>query len=294
MASAEDIPPGGEGKIQVAYKTGKKFGKKTQTITVSTNDPKNKTIRLKVIADIQAKLVVEPGRINFGKLKKGVRSPEKYVSLSGTEKASSKIISVSTKNSHIKAEVVPSEAEDKDHDQKIIVAVLPDMKVGRFNEWVTVNTDHQENKTLRFHVYGEVVGNITVIPPHLSFGIFRKGGIYDKRLRLKAAPDVVFQVLDVQSTNPDLVPRVIPIKEGKEYLVKVTLKESFDTGSLSGKVIIKTDDPEQETIEVKVSGRAFIEKTHEKATSEGSWEINRHNKLPSAAKTEANPRNQQD
>lgn len=294
MVSAEDIPPGGEGQIKVAYKTGKKFGEKSQTITVSTNDPKNKTVRLTVIADIQAKLVVSPSRINFGKLKKGVQSSEKYVSLSGTEKAISKIVSVSTKNSHIKAEVVPSEAEDNKPDQKIKVVVLPDMKVGRFNDWVTVNTDHEENKTLKFQVYGEVVGDITVIPPYLSFGIFRKGGKYDKTLRLKAAPGVIFKVLDVQSTNPDLVPRVIPIKEGTEYLVKVTLKESFDTRLLAGKVIIKTDDQEQQTIEVKVTGRAFIEKTLNKTDSEGSWEMNKDKKLSTAIKKEASPKNQED
>lgn len=202
-------------------------------------------------------MAVEPNRIYFGRITKGAKTPERHVILAGIDKDITKIESVISKNNHIKAEVVLPEVEGKDKDQRIKVTVLPGMKIGRFREKITVNTDHKEKNELTFYVSGEIVGNITVIPPYLSFGIFRKGGKYKKNIRLKAAPGVAFKVLDVKSTTPDLTPKLIAVNEGTDYLVNVYLKESFDKNILNGKITITTDDKEQEQIIIMVSGRAY-------------------------------------
>ncbi len=203
-------------------------------------------------------------RIYFGRLRKGSPSPEKHVRLIGNDSNITKIQSVISRNSYVKAEVVPSESEDKDVEQRIKVTILPGLKVGRFNESITVNTDHKEKKKLTLRVSGEIVGNIIVLPPRISFGVFRKGGKYNKTTRLKAAPGVDFKVLDVKSTIPGMTPEVTTIKEGTEYLVKVSISESFDKEILNGIIMITTDDKEQETISVRVSGRTFIEKPKKK------------------------------
>jgi hypothetical protein len=202
-------------------------------------------------------LAIEPTRIYLGRISKDANTPERHVILAGIDKDITKIESVISKNSHIKAEVVLPEFDGKDKNHRIKVAVLPGMKIGRFREKITVNTDHKELKKLTFYVSGEVVGNITVIPPYLSFGIFRKGGKYNKNIRLKAAPGVSFKVLDVNSATPDLNPKLIVVNEGTDYLVKVYLEEGFDKNTLNGKITITTDDKEQERIFIKVSGRAY-------------------------------------
>jgi hypothetical protein len=149
------------------------------------------------------------------------------------------------------------ETENKNKSQKIKVTVLPGMKVGRFNEVITIHTDHKEKKKLTFYVSGEITGNITVLPSRISFGMFKKGGKYEKRIRLKAAPGVVFNVLDVKSTTTGLTPKMVTVKEGTEYLVRVSMEEDFDKDILNEKITITTDDKEQEIIVVKVSGRGY-------------------------------------
>ncbi|MBW1852589.1 MAG: DUF1573 domain-containing protein, partial [Deltaproteobacteria bacterium] len=205
MASAKEIPPGGEGKIAVTFKTGKKSGKRSQPVTVYTDDPVQPTVRLKVVVDIQVALATKPGRIYFGRMKKGAPSSSKYVSLIGTDKDITKITSVVSNNKYIKVEEEPPDAVGENKDKKIKITVLPGMKVGTFREKIVVNTDHNKMKQLLIHIQGNIVGNITVIPPYLYFGIFKKGETYARTIRLKAAPGVSFKVLDVRSTTPDLI-----------------------------------------------------------------------------------------
>lgn len=52
MVSANDIPPGGEGKITVIYKTKTRCGTDKQRVTIETNDPASPVIPLEVAADL--------------------------------------------------------------------------------------------------------------------------------------------------------------------------------------------------------------------------------------------------
>jgi hypothetical protein len=261
LASAKDIPPGGEGKIKVTYKTGKKIGKKTQGISVYTNDPEKKVVQLKLTVDIQAVLAVEPDRIYFGVLRKGQKSEEKSVVLQGTAKDVTRILSATAENVFIRAEAVPTEVKEGENKGQIIkVSVLPGMKLGRFNERITVQTDHKEVKSLFFYVGGMVVGDITAFPPNVSFGMFRKGGRYDKIVRVIGAPGVTFHVVEAKSSSPGLVPTVAAIKEGAEYRISVTLMDTFEKDILREKILIMTDLKDQEPIEIGVFGQAFSER----------------------------------
>ena len=53
LLAKKEIPAGGEGKIEVTLKTGKRKRKLVKYISVYTNDPKNKKIKLKLIANIK-------------------------------------------------------------------------------------------------------------------------------------------------------------------------------------------------------------------------------------------------
>ena len=224
-----------------------------KTITVKTNDPEQKTVKLKVSTDIQVILALKPSRINFGRLQKD-KFPTKYALLKGTDKDKIKITSVKSDNDYIKVETNLSGFEN-DKKKQIKINVLPGIKVGRLRDKITINTDHEKIKKLTLYVHGEVVGNIIVNPKYLSFGMLKKGKKLEKTVKLKASSDSSFKVLDVKSTIPELVTKVETIKEGKEYIVKVLIKENIDKDILNGKIKIKTDDKDQEQIEVKVFGR---------------------------------------
>ncbi len=255
MASSKEIPPGGEGKIDVKYKTSTKIGSKTQTISVHTNDPEQKVVKIKLKMNIHAVLAIQPHRMRFGQLRKGTDYPVQYASLIGSEKGRAKIISAKSKNEYIAVETGVFESGNNTEEQ-VKVTVLPGMRVGQFSDQIKIKTDYKKMKDLKIYVSGEVVGNIILSRKHLSFGLFKKGGRYEKSIRLTAAQGVSFKVLDVKSSIPGLHTKVITIQEGSRYKINAYIEKDFKADSLDGKIQIVTDDENQKTIEINVFGKA--------------------------------------
>jgi len=253
LASAKEIPPGGEGKIDATLRTGARGGKTTKTITVTTNDPDQRTTQLKLSAEVQVALALEPYLINFGRFKKG-EAPVRYVSVIGDDKDSAKIISAEAKQKSLKVELNPKGFENNKHS-RIKISVLPDMKVGQFRDVIAVTTDHKANKNMNISVFGEVIGDIVVTPRSFSFGFFERGKAPEKIVTLKANPPATFKVLKAESTSPEVTVENVTVKEGVEYQIKARIKDTFDKDSLRGNIVITTDNKEQPTIEIMYFGR---------------------------------------
>ena len=253
MASAKEIPPGGEGKIDATLRTGARGGKTTKTITVTTNDPDQRTTQLKLSAEVQVALALEPYLINFGRFKKG-EAPVRYVSVIGDDKDSVKIISAEAKQKSLKVELNPKGFENN-KDNRIKISVLPDMKVGQFRDVIAVTTDHKANKNMNISVFGEVIGDIVVTPRSFSFGFFERGKAPEKIVTLKANPPATFKVLKAESTSPEVTVENVTVKEGVEYQIKARIKDTFEKDSLRGNIVITTDNKEQPTIEIMYFGR---------------------------------------
>lgn len=254
MASAQEIPPGGEGNIDVTFKTGSsRGGKLEKTITVTTNDPGQQTIRLKVSAEVKVVLDTNPSRLSFGQIKKGGEAV-RYAALTGSDKDSVKITSVESNNQYLKVDT-NLKGFESDKQKQIRVSLRPGMKIGRFNERVILHTDHKERKDLTLYVMGEIVGNIVVTPNFLHFGMFEHGKSIERIITVRAAADNTFKVLEIKSTVPDVVTGLETVRPGKEYRIRATLKESFAGDILRGQLLIKTNDKDQGMIEVNVFGR---------------------------------------
>jgi len=254
LASAEQIPPGGEGKIDVTFKVGSRAGKQQKSISVATNDPEHKNIQLTVSADVKVVLNLEPSRVNFGSIQKKAKAAPQYLSLTGSDAGKVKITSIKSENSFLKIET-SNKGFDGDQSKKIKVTVQPGMKVGKFREQITVYTDHEALKELSFYVFGEVMGNIEVKPRYLSFGTIEQGKPIEGKVSVKALGDAKFKVVGVQSPIPELTTKVETVKKGKEYIVHVRVQEDFSGDVLKGNLTIQTDDKEEDKIDVRVYGR---------------------------------------
>lgn len=254
MASAKEIPPGGEGKIDVTFKVGSNAGKRQKTINVTTNDPDQKTVSLNVSADVKVVLNLEPARVNIGNIPKKTKTAPYYVSLTGSDADKVKISSIKSENQFIKVET-NSKGFENDKNKKIKVTILPDIKVSRLREKVIVYTDHASVKELTFYVYGEVTGNINVTPKYLSLGTVGEGKPTEGKINVTARGDAKFKIVGVQSSMPEVEATVETVKKGKEYVVTARVKEDFTGDVIKGNLTIQTDDKEEDKIEVRVYGR---------------------------------------
>jgi len=220
---------------------------------------------------ILAILAIEPNHISFGRLRRGTQYPEKYASLIGLEKNNTQILSATSRNKNVKVETGVFKTEDG-IEKQIKVTLLPEMKMGSFSEPINIETDHEKIKDLKLYISGEIIGDIILNSRFISFGAVRRGGKYERSIRLTAAPGITFKVLDVHSTVPGIHTKVQTIREGIYYRISACIEEDFSEDSMNGKIIITTDDKSQATIEVGILGKVFDVKSLEPPTPGGARE----------------------
>jgi hypothetical protein len=254
LASAKEIPPGGEGKIDVTFKTGAgSGGKREKHITVTTNDPEQKTVNLTISAEVVEKLGISPNRVNFNQVKKG-KEHVRYASVAGEDKDKTKLTGSESSNPNIKIEISPK-GFDEDPYRQIKVILMPTIRMGRFFDKVTIHTDHKDMKDIQFDVIGDVTGDVAVMPNQLHFGLFQKGKQSERVIMLKAMEDITFKVLEIKSTIPEVTTSIETVEAGRQYRVHAQLNEGFAGESIKGSLIIKTDLKEDSTIEIDIAGR---------------------------------------
>ncbi len=243
---------------------GSKSGKRTKTINVFTNDPENKTVKLKISADVNIVLAASPNRLYFGSFKKG-ETPIKYITLEGKDSVKTKITKVETagKNKSFKIDIA-AESTVEIQSKKIMLTALPDLKVGKLRERIIIHTDHEKIKKLTVYVNGEVKGNINIKPQYLSLGVLEKGKKVAKTIKLDASEGTSFKVLKVSSTESEIETEIETVEEGKTYRIKVSPIEGYTKNILKGDILIKTDNKEQKEIKVKFFGRFKSGKSRKK------------------------------
>ena len=267
LVSGKEIPPGQTGTIDVTFNTGLRQGKNEKTITVTSNDPRNHNVTLKISANIEVLLTIQPQQLMLGQVKKD-ETVVRFAGLSGNDKDSTKITSAESSNKFIQVVLNPMGFDN--HPEKTIkVTLLPGIKPGRFQERITLTTDHPSIKTLTLPVIGEVIGNIIVTPQTLSFGILQKGQYVDRAINLKATGKHSFKVVRADTGNPAIAASIEKVSGGREYNIKISVDQSTATPGtiLRGKIVITTTDKEQQTIEVPYWGRIARENTSHNGTN---------------------------
>jgi hypothetical protein len=253
LASAKEIPPGGEGKIDVTFKTGPGSGKREKHITVTTNDPAQQNINLTISADVVEALGIAPDRVNFNQVKKG-QEHVRYATITGDDKDKTKLTGSESANPNIKVEINPKGYDD-DKYRQIKVILLPTMRTGRFFDRIAIHTDHKDMKDIQLDVVGDVTGDVSVVPKQLHFGLFQKGKQVDRVISIKAIEDITFKILEVKSPIPDVTTTLETVEAGKEYRVRAQLKDSYAGDTIQGKLLIKTDLKQDPIIEIELAGR---------------------------------------
>jgi hypothetical protein len=107
---------------------------------------------------------------------------------------------------------------------------------------------------LEIALFGTVLGDIVLNPPQVSFGIVGHHATATQFVRLTNSGGRNVNVLRLSSTNQAVTAAVEPITPGKEYRITLQLRPNTPDGALRGSLAIKTDDPEQQTLQVPFYG----------------------------------------
>jgi len=251
--SNREVPPGGEGSIEVTFNTGTYRGQKSKTVRVETNDPDETNITLTVSAFIEVDFDVNPRSINVGRLHKNAEFT-KRIDVEGKDLSTLQLTEVKSSNEFVKAEIV---IVDKDGQKvpAVDVIVKPGLPVGRIRENVTIKSNRESTPEISVGVYGEILGDISFTPQRVHFGYFPKGQEPERTVNLDIIPEnLTFKITEVQDTSGVVKTAVETVEDGRHYKINLKVVPEFDQRRLSGKLLVKTDFPGQEIIEIPLFG----------------------------------------
>lgn len=243
------LAPGEESDIAVTFDTISEKGPSTRTITVVTNDPKQRQLELTLKGDLRAQVEAAPPFVAFGIVKHGVEKTSRITIADLVNDKELQVGPVTNSSTNVKVSQEPR--TDGKPGAMLTVTVLKSMPVGPFDDTIKVTTSRAP---LNIAVYGTVTGDLTVSPAQVSFGIVPHHQSALRIVRLTNAGGQAINVLGVTSSNQSVTAAIEPIKAGKEYKVTLELRPNTPDGALRGAIAIRTDDPQETTVNVPFYG----------------------------------------
>lgn len=221
-------------------------GKLEKTVVVYSNDPAKPQFELKIRANVEVLLSLDPDKLVLRPLLKGSRA-EHTVKLAGKLAEQAKILSVESNRPELKAELA------KEPDGKVVIKIVyqaPD-KPERFSANVAVKTDQEAAKELKFFFSAEVTGDLILSAPFVMFTAFDAGKAPESTLTVRSLGGKPFKIKKVEDSNGAVTAQVTA--QGVEQQLKLTLTKA--PGAPRGTLKIHTDRADQPILEAQYNVR---------------------------------------
>src|SRR5947199_2854938 len=242
LASVSEIPPGGEGRVNIVRDTTRITGHTTKVITVYTNDPGAPSAGLALNGSVTTDIVAAPSPLYLGKLRRGEAVEREIRVTPGRPGASYEVTAVEHTNPALRTslERLPDGA-----GQRIVVTLEPHMPLGRFNDQLVLRTTSPRQSSLGVSVFGSVEGDVVVLPPQVTFGLARPGMTTERDLYIRNRGTHPLAVTAVSVPQRIVSYRLDTVQEGQEYRLTLRLRDGLPPGKVEGAVEIFTDHPDE-------------------------------------------------
>src|SRR5438128_2170888 len=131
LASAPDIPPGGEGRVNVVLDTARIVGHTTKVVTLYMNDPAAPSAGLALDGTVATDIVASPSPLYLGKLRRGEAVEPEIRVTPGRVDATYEGTTVEQTNPAVRTSL---ERLPDGSGQRIVVTLAPHVPLGRFND----------------------------------------------------------------------------------------------------------------------------------------------------------------
>jgi hypothetical protein len=252
------IAPGQTGKVHAVVDTTTFNGPIAKGVTVYTNDAENPKIELTIRAKVEPYINVKPGYARYitvkgesqGTIAQTLWAPD------GTPfevvKAESPLPGLNL--AYREATESERQPDGKGKQWRVEMTLGDAARVGPIADYVTITTNHPKQKVVQIPVSGFVRPVIAVTPPVADFGQIQLQEPLRKALNLRNFATESINITGVKSSIPGVDAQLEPLEPGREYQVRVTLKPELGKGPFNGKLMVTTDSPKTQVIEVEVKG----------------------------------------
>jgi len=258
LVSAKRIAPGEEGEIHTTFDSSGRLGKTHKKVTVWSNDPDTPKVTLTLSGIVWSEVEVAPRRIGFGHVDRGENGngvriwKEVHVRFPTNPKLYVKEAVVPS--NAVEVEVMPRDTEDSGEDM-VRIGITPEAPIGLLTEEITIFTTSKLKPKVSVWVHANVQGNLVVAPRSLALRVSKKDTSYVRQVFVWKKGKKDLRVVAVEDRTGMFTADVVEVKPGEKYRVDLTLKADAKVGPIKGKVIVRTNDPEEPVVEISVYGR---------------------------------------
>ena len=249
----EVIPPGQEGSITLEVLGEKVSGSWRKSATVHTNDPRHPRLTISMGGTTISHVDVAPKRVYLRGMFGEQVSADIKIS-SDEKKKDLAVLEVSSNiDDKITYEIV---ADNQPGHYKVRLYKNP--KLPTLNTWgsvfITTNSEHTPEKVVQVNIVTR--GAIIVQPSTLNFGSVRMTSPTPvEKIITVSKIKGSFQIRDVAFSSGFFNASISPVEEGKKYRIRVNFSPGSEQTSYVDEMIIKTDDPQEPSIRVRLIAR---------------------------------------
>jgi len=240
------IEPGKEGKIEAELRTAGFRGAQIKTIQVTSNDPDNPNLTLRLTTTIRVAIEVKPSEQIPIVLKTDAPTVQEAEIVSNTDEP--------LEVQEVRVNVPFARAETQKIDDKrtkVIITVSPDAPPGRNAILVTARTNSSAMPQVNIALNYEK--GIIVTPTTVFFGAINSATpLPVERVVTLSRSDKGFQVKRFEVDDPNIEVRHEATEDGKQHRFILRYKGGWQTGTVRKNLLIETDDPQQSTLRVSL------------------------------------------
>ncbi|HXN85263.1 MAG TPA: DUF1573 domain-containing protein [Candidatus Binataceae bacterium] len=244
------LGPGEETEIAVGFDTRFQKGHQVRTITAFTNDPNTPQAIMTMQGVVKQQVSATPADVAFGKVKQGSEVTKEVLITDLTGRKDPFTVTEVT-NSNPAISVTKENRTDGKPGVLLKISLTKAMPTGTFDDTVKLTTSRIP---VQVDVFGTVTGDLSVDPAQVSFGIVPRGQEAVRMIKLTNESAKPVKVLGITSSAVPVSASAEPVDGGKEYKITVNLHRGTPDGQVRGQLQIKTDDPNQQVVNVPFYG----------------------------------------
>ncbi len=253
--SSNRIAPGESGEIRATFNTRGYRGRKSQPIYVTSNDPEQPTVQLRLETTIRTVAAFDPPTVQFGRVPIGQGAVREAAVVFDGEPFP--VREISAQPEFFSARLLDPEQGDKGERRvRIEVTLSPEVPVGRHLGTLSVRLDHPKMQNLSGRLMAVVEGTIAYTPRMLFFSRQDQVDVEVKTISLTSHSPEPVEIRSVSSSIPQFMAELKTLEPGREFEVAIRLSPETEPGRYNGEVKIETSLPDQPMISIPIRANA--------------------------------------
>lgn len=240
------IQPGQQGRIEAELRTAGFRGTQVKTIQVTTNDPDNPSLTLRLSTFIRMAVEVRPSEQIPITLNPDAPTVQELEIVSNTNEP----LEVQEVRMNVPFATAKTEKIDAKRT-KIIVTVNPDAPPGRNTIMGMARLNSTATPQVNFVLTYEK--GIIVVPTTVFFGAINSATpLPIERVVMVSRSEKPIQIKRYEVDDPNIEVRHEASGDGKQHRFLLRYKGGWQQGTIRRNLVIETDDPQQPTLRVSL------------------------------------------